>query len=95
MELLVQHYVHNVCGDSSILDSGYAKHLSAESLVTDADNVTMLTGFDGSTQWTQGNGYLPLHVVDEYTGDRIPLDNHQILNEKQHQILNQKKSKLK
>ena len=34
----------------------------------------MLIGFDGSTQWTQGNGYLPLHVVDGYTGDRVPLD---------------------
>ena len=60
--------------DPSVLDSGSAKHLQKRVVVTDSDSRCPLSGFDGSTQWTEGNGYLPISVTDELTGTRIPLD---------------------
>ena len=60
--------------DESVLDSGSARHLQRATHVTDVDNRMPLTGFDGSVKWTEGNGYLPIHVQDEYTGETVALD---------------------
>ena len=81
LELVHDYYTdkHLLClmsndNDPSVLDSGSAKHLQKRAVVTDSDNRCPLSGFDGSTQWTEGNGYLPISVIDEQTGTRIPLD---------------------
>ena len=74
LQLLERHYVYQLNGDYSVIDSGSAKHLSGSACVLDADNRSALTGFDGSMQWTEGNGYLPVAVVDEDTGEAVMLD---------------------
>ena len=58
----------------SVLDSGSSKHLNASTHITDAEDRKSLTGFNGSTEWTQGNGYLPLTVTDDITGENAKLD---------------------
>ena len=60
--------------DTSVLDSGSAKHLQKRAVATDSHGRCPLSGFDGSTQLTEGNVYLPITVIDEQTGTRIPLD---------------------
>jgi site-specific DNA-cytosine methylase len=70
LQLLTSYYAE----DSSVLDSGSAKHLQSATCVTDQDALAPLTGFNGSTEWTEGNGYLPLEIADEHTGQRVPID---------------------
>ena len=38
------------------------------------DDRIPLTGFDGSRQWTEGNGYLPVTLTDDFTGNVVPMD---------------------
>ena len=60
--------------DTIIVDSGAGTHVDPDIIVTDSDNVTKLHGFTGEPIWTQGNGYLPLNVNDELSGDNFDLD---------------------
>ena len=62
---LVSHYVFNINGDYSVLDSGSARHLNNTAFVLDPENRSALTGFDGSVSWTSGSGYLPVDLHDE------------------------------
>jgi hypothetical protein len=71
---LTQHYILIADGSCSVLDSGSAKHLHNRTRVLNADDRQALTGFDGSVQWSEGNGYLPIEVIDDYTGSRVALD---------------------
>ena len=42
--------------------------------VLDTDNRTPLAGFDGSTQWTEGNGYVPVTMTDNISGKPFSVD---------------------
>ena len=42
--------------------------------VLDTENTTPLSGFNGSTQWTEGNGYLPVTMQDKDSGKTFKLD---------------------
>ena len=58
----------------SVLDSGSGRHIQRTIQVTDEDNLQPLIGFDGSTAWTQGNGYLPAVLQDDRSGAEISHD---------------------
>jgi hypothetical protein len=73
-KLLTNHCAFGADGEYSILDSGSSKHLSNQTCVTDSESRSILTGFDGSTQWTEGHGYLPINIHDEYTRKVVPFD---------------------
>jgi hypothetical protein len=64
----------NHATDWSVLDSGSSKHLHSKTHVTDADDRKSLTGFNGSTQWTKENDYLPLMLPDDITGEKAKVD---------------------
>lgn len=70
--LTAQHY--GAASNSSVLDSGSSRHLQREVCVTHSDNLTPLAGFDGSTQWTEGNGYIPTYMEDAITGGTFKHD---------------------
>ena len=59
---------------SSVLDSGSARHLSNRTRVINQDDKTPLTGFDGSQQWTEGNGYLPITILDHNSNSTAIVD---------------------
>ena len=58
----------------SVLDSGSSRHLQAEVCVTNSEDLTPLAGFNGSTQWTEGNGYKPAYMQDSITGTNFKVD---------------------
>ena len=72
LTLLADHATQYDTG--SVLDSGSSKHLQRQTRVLDDGDRVPLTGFDGSMQWTKGNGYLPIAFTDDYTGGSIPMD---------------------
>ena len=75
LHALILHYALMADSDmGSVLDSGAAKHLRRDVRVLDSDNLSPLTGFDGSVQWTLGNGYLPIQVNDVHTGSSVSMD---------------------
>ena len=59
---------HGDRSSNSVLDSGSARHLQSTICVTDSDTLTPLSGFDGSVQWTEGNGYVLTEMIDEVMG---------------------------
>ena len=71
---LVSHYVFNIDGDYSVLDSGSARHLNNTAFMLDPENRSALTGFDGLVSWTNGSGYLPVDLHDEWTGESLSVD---------------------
>ena len=64
--------------DGSVLDSGSSRHLQSRVCVTDAENLTPLSGFNGSTQWTEGSGYVPGTMQDSITGKQFKIDFDQV-----------------
>ena len=58
----------------SVLDSGSSRHLSPHTCVTHSDDTMSLTGFNDTTAWTQGNGYLPLSLHDVRSDHKTDLD---------------------
>jgi hypothetical protein len=58
----------------SVLDSGSGKHLQPRTHVLDAESVSPLVGFTGETDWTQGNGYLPVEFHDTRTDSKFAMD---------------------
>ena len=64
----------NAMENSSVLDSGSSRHLQSEVCVTHQDDLTPLSGFNGSMQWTEGNGYVPVHMQDSITGREFKID---------------------
>ena len=59
--------------DSSVLVSGSSRHLQSKVCVTDAENLTPLSGFNGSTQWTDGSSYVPANMRDSITGKQFKI----------------------
>jgi hypothetical protein len=74
IEVLAQHFIYQINGDHSVLDSGSSRHLSGRTCVLDRENKSPLTGFDGSTQWTEGSGYLPVTLIDDETNQTVMYD---------------------
>ena len=60
--------------ESSILDSGAARHIHPHTQVTDPENKTRLLSFTGLPSWTQGNGYIPITTRDKRTGHDVDID---------------------
>ena len=60
--------------DWSVLDSGSSRHLSKKTHITDPDDRKSLVGFNGSSGWTDGSGYLPLQFTDEGSGEVFKYD---------------------
>jgi len=58
----------------SVLDSGSSRHLSPHTCVTHSDDTLSLTGFNNSSAWTEGNGYLPLQMHDVHSDKPTSLD---------------------
>ena len=50
--------------EGSCLDSGSSRHIDNRLTITNNEDRVSITGFDGSTQWTAGNGYLPIETED-------------------------------
>jgi hypothetical protein len=73
LQILAAHY-QSGSDNTSVLDSGSAKHLQSKLCILDSDNRTPLAGFDGSTQWTEGNGYLPVTMTDSISGETFLTD---------------------
>ena len=63
-----------VSSNWSVLDSGSSRHLHGDTHVLDPDDCKSLTGFNGSTEWTTGSGYLPLHMTDMNTDQSVKVD---------------------
>ena len=42
--------------------------------VTNPEDVSSISGFDGSQKYTQGNGFVPCVFTDAETGKKIPID---------------------
>ena len=61
----------NIC---SVLDSGSAMHIHSDVTVTDHQRKAPLKGYDGSEQWTDGCGYLPIEVMDADSDDVLKID---------------------
>ena len=74
LSLMVPSAPVNFAG--SVLDSGSSKHLSAKTCVTHEDDRLSLQGFNDSapTAWTQGNGYLPVSLVDKHSSCKVDFD---------------------
>ena len=72
---LLQHYkvfsVHRIQG--SIVDSGSARHISSHVNITDSEDKLCLTGFEGSTSWTMGSGYMSLVMKDKMSDKNFSL----------------------
>ena len=64
--LATQHDGMSTSGD--VLDSGSSRHLQSQICVTDSENLTPLAGFNGTTQWTEGSGYVTAYMEDGITG---------------------------
>ena len=62
----------------SVLDSGSSRHLHPKTCVTQPDDSVSLTGFNGDSTWTQGNGYLPLSVLDASSDTDVSHDIHDV-----------------
>ena len=73
LQILAAHY-QSGSDNTSVLDSGSTKHLQGKLCVLDCDNRTPLAGFDGSTQWTEGNEYLPVTMTDSISGETFLAD---------------------
>ena len=46
--------------ESSVIDSGAARHIHPDVVVKDSDNLHRLASFTGETSWAHGNGYIPI-----------------------------------
>ena len=77
--IALTHHFHRLvliasANTGSILDSGAARHVSRKVHITDSDDVCRLTSFTGKETWTKGNGYIPMTIQDDLTGDTISID---------------------
>ena len=63
----------------SVIDSGAGRHVCKAAVITNADETVRLRGFDGSTAWTSGKGYLPAKVQNRL-GDYIDVDINDVEN---------------
>ena len=61
-------------GDNFVMDSGAGCHVDPDTIVTDPDNKTRLTGFLGEATWTKGRGHIPLRIHDDLTGHTVDID---------------------
>ena len=65
------HYENVVYQESlkrtCVLDSGAARHVHPDVIITDMDNRTKLSSFTGEDVWTDGVGYIPCEFHDVLT----------------------------
>ena len=57
----------------SVIDSGAGRHVCSKTKVTDATQSHRLRGFDGSTAWTSGRGFLPTTLTTR-SGSSVNID---------------------
>jgi site-specific DNA-cytosine methylase len=57
----------------SVIDSGAARHVCKSIEIEDATRSTRLCGFNGSHEWTEGKGYLPI-VTTTQGGHQVQMD---------------------
>jgi len=63
----------NLAEPGSILDSGASKHVCRTIEIEDATRSTRLCGFEGSSVWTEGSGFLPI-ACSTKNGNRVQVD---------------------
>jgi site-specific DNA-cytosine methylase len=63
----------NMVLHGSVIDSGASKHVCKSIEIEDGTRSTRLVGFDGSTKWTEGKGYLPIQTLTQ-SGNAVHLD---------------------
>ena len=72
------HYQNVVYQESlqhtSVLDSGAARHVHPDVIITDMENRTRLSSFTGEDVWTDGVGYIPCEFHDDLTSKPFKLD---------------------
>ena len=72
------HYENVVYQESlkrtSVLDSGAARHVHPDVIITDTENRTRLSSFTGEDVWTDGVGYIPCEFHDDLTSKPFKLD---------------------
>ena len=59
---------------TSVLDSGAARHVHPDVIITDMENRTKLSSFTGEDVWTDGLGYIPCEFHDDNTSKPFKLD---------------------
>ena len=59
---------------TSVLDSGAARHIHSDVIITDTENRTRLSSFTGEDVWTNGVGYIPCEFHDDQTSKPFKLD---------------------
>ena len=59
---------------TSVLDSGAARHVHPDVIITDTENRTRLSSFTGEDVWTDGVGYIPCEFHDDQTSKPFKLD---------------------
>ena len=57
----------------SVIDSGAARHVCKSIEIEDATRSTRLCGFNGSHEWTEGKGYLPISTTTQ-GGHQVQVD---------------------
>jgi site-specific DNA-cytosine methylase len=57
----------------SVIDSGAARHVCKAIEIEDATRSTRLCGFNGSHEWTEGKGYLPISTTTQ-GGHQVQMD---------------------
>jgi hypothetical protein len=60
--------------DGSVLDSGSGRHIHPSTRVTNKDDRISLTGFNNTSSWTDGNGYLPISLYDMKNDSSVKID---------------------
>jgi len=63
----------NIILKGSVIDSGAARHVCKSIEMEDATRSTRLCGFNGSHEWTEGKGYLPIATTTQ-GGHQVQMD---------------------
>ena len=70
-----ENLVYQVSNErTSVLDSGAARHVHPDVIITDMDNRTRLSSFTGEDVWSDGIGYIPCEFQDDLTSKPFKLD---------------------
>ena len=72
-----ENVVYHVSSErTSVLDSGAARHVDPDAIITDMDNRTRLSSFTGEDVdvWTDGIGYIPCEFQDDLTSKPFKLN---------------------
>ena len=70
-----ENVVYQVSNErTSVLDSGAARYVHLDVIITDMENRTRLSSFTGEDVWTDGIGYIPCEFQDDVTSKPFKLD---------------------